>query len=122
MLYCEACCRLYQEGERCPVCHKDRGREPRPDDICFLTEKGQIESDMLEDVLKQNGVRCMKQSASGAGMAMFTGLLLESFRLFVSYQDLEKAREIEESLLGGSLTEEEDEEEEGAEEDEPDDD
>ena len=120
MLYCESCCCLYAEGERCPVCHKDRGREPRPNDICFLTERGQIESDMLEDVLRQNGVRCMKMSASGAGMAMFTGLLLETFRLFVPYEDLEKAREIEESLLGGEPVETV--EDEGEWEDEPDDD
>ena len=119
MLYCETCGFLYREGEKCPLCRKDRGRAPRPEDPCFLAEKGQIESDMLEDVLRQNGVPCMKKSVAGAGIAMFTGLMLESFRLFVPYAELEKAAEIADSLLGAPV---EEEDEEGEEAYEPDDD
>ena len=100
MLYCESCGCLYEEGGKCPLCRRDRGRAPQPEDACFLAEKGQIESDMLEDLLRQNGILCMKKSTSGAGMAMFTGLMLESFRLYVAYRDFEKAQEIAESLLG----------------------
>lgn len=125
MLYCEACGCVYEEGEKCPLCRKDRGRAPRPEDACFLVEKGQIESDMLEDVLKQNGIQCLKKSTSGAGMAMFTGLLLESFRLYVAYRDLDQAREIAESLLskeGEFILEDTEDDPEGEMEDELDDD
>ena len=122
MLYCETCGFLYEEGEKCPICRKNKGRPPQDGDPCFLTEKGQIESDMLEDVLRQNGVPCMKKSVSGAGIAMFTGLLLEKFRLFVPYAELEKARDIADELLGGPPVDEDAEAGEGEEEDEPDDD
>lgn len=126
MLYCETCQTLYPEGEKCPLCHKNRGRTPQPEDVCFLTEKGPIESAMLEDVLRQNGVPCLKKSVSGAGIAMYTGLMLESFRVYVHFAQLEKARAIADELLDAPIAEgewnDEDEAEEGEGEDEPDDD
>ena len=117
MLYCENCGALY-EGEKCPLCRKRAGREPREDDLCLLTERGQIEADMLEDVLKQNGIPCLKKSVSGAGIAMYTGLMLESFRMYVNYPDYDQAREITEGFFapvrqdGEEETEEEPTEEE----------
>jgi len=98
MLYCERCCLLY-DGEKCPQCKKHNGREPKDDDLCFLTERGQIEADMLTDVLDQNGVRSLTKGARGAGLAMYTGLMLESFRIYVNFSDYEKAREITEAFF-----------------------
>ncbi len=98
MLYCEQCGLLY-DGEKCPSCKKRDGREPRNDDLCLLSERGQIEADMLEDVLRQNGIRCLKKSVGGAGLAMLTGLILESFKIFVNYEDFGAAREIADAFF-----------------------
>ena len=94
MLYCEACCVLYEEG-RCPVCHSAHGREPRDDDPCFVAEKTQIDADILEDVLRQNGIPCLKKSVSGAAIAVYTGRFLESFRIYVNFAQWEQANAIE---------------------------
>lgn len=111
MLYCEGCGVLYEEG-RCPVCGKAHGRPPMDDDLCFVAEKGQIDADILEDVLKQNGIPCLKKSVSGAALAVYTGRLLENFRLYVMYPQWEQACEIERSFFsapGGFVEEESDE-------------
>ena len=38
-MYCEKCRHLF-EGEHCPNCRKSRVRPVKPEDPCFLTEKG----------------------------------------------------------------------------------
>ena len=114
MLYCPNCQILYDEG-RCPACGRALGREPRSGDLCVLTEKPQIEADMLEDVLRQNGIKCLKQSVSGAAIALYTGLYLESFRLLVLYPQWEAARDIMDQFFSADceiLQEAEDESEE----------
>ena len=116
MLYCEGCGLLY-DGEKCPWCRRRNGRAPEADDLCFLTERGQIESDMLGDILEQNGIPCLKKSVSGAGIAMYTGLMLESFKIFVKYSDYDRAGEIAEAFF--TPLEQTDE---GGETNEPDDD
>ena len=98
MLYCEECGVLYEEG-RCPVCRKTHGRAPREDDPCFVAEKGQIDADILEDILRQNGIPCLKKSVSGAAIAVYTGRLLETFRVFVNFSQWEEACAIERSFF-----------------------
>ena len=122
MLYCEQCEALY-EGEKCPLCGNHHGREPRDGDPCFLREKGQIEIDMLADILKQNGIPSMVKSRSGAALAMYTGWMLEKFRLFVPYGLYEQAEELTHALENADLLgeetetdEQEETEEEGEEE------
>ena len=114
MLYCPNCQTLYAEG-RCPICGKARGRLPQEDDLCLLTEKKQIEADILEDVLRQNGVQCLKQSVSGVAIALYTGLYAETFRLLVPFPQWEAAQEIMNQFFSADceiLREAEDESEE----------
>ena len=122
MLYCEECGVLYEE-DRCPVCRKAHGRPPKDDDPCFVAEKGQIDADILSDVLEQNGIPCMKKSTSGAAMAVLTGRYLETFRIFVNFAQWEQACEIERGFFSDPTGFETDEAEEPQEGDahEPDD-
>lgn len=115
MLYCEPCGYLY-EGDRCPICGSRKGREPRGEDPCFLIEKGQMESDMLVDILKQNGIPSMIKGRAGAGLAMMTGLLLEEYKVFVPYALLEQAQEVTNALFNGEIIEEMDDSEDDFEE------
>lgn len=103
-LYCEHCSVPF-EGERCPVCRRKSTRNTEPDDICFLTEKEQIWSGMLADVLEQNNIPFTRKSVMGAGMALRAGPMFESFRFYVFYKHLDKAGEIVEGLFSSANTE-----------------
>ena len=116
MLYCERCGLLY-DGEKCPQCKKAHGREPREDDLCLLAEKGQIEADMLADILEQNGVKSLLKGSQGAGLSMYTGLMLETFRIYVNYSDLDRAQELMEVFFTPLETDEAEESEDGEEHD-----
>ena len=54
MLYCEKC-RRNTEEDRCPECGRKKLREIREDDPCFLIERDVIWSEVIEDILKENG-------------------------------------------------------------------
>ena len=54
-MYCEQC-RICFGTDYCPACGSKNIRTPQPDDMCFLTEKELLWSEMLEDVLRQNNV------------------------------------------------------------------
>lgn len=114
MLYCEGCEALY-EGERCPLCGHAQGRPPREDDPCFLTERGQIQSDMLVDILKQNGIPSLVKGCAGAGLTAYTGRMLEEYRIYVPYALFEQAREWMNAFFEGAPVEEDEAEEEGTE-------
>ncbi len=107
--YCSKCC-LSFDTERCPVCKRKSVRDTEPDDLCFLTEKEQIWSGMLADVLKQKNIPFTQKSTMGAGMALRAGPLFETVRFYVFYAHLEKAKEIVDELFSSS-TEENDSEE-----------
>ncbi|MBQ9263525.1 MAG: hypothetical protein IJ189_04860 [Clostridia bacterium] len=115
MLYCESCGCLY-EGDRCPLCGNRKGRPPRGEDPCFLAEKGQMECDLLADILKQNGIPSLVKGRSGAGLAMYTGFLTEDYRIFVPYALFSIAQELTNALENGQIIEDGDEEAETEEE------
>ncbi|MBO4219773.1 MAG: hypothetical protein J5933_02480 [Clostridia bacterium] len=96
--YCIRCL-LPFEGERCPVCRRKADRTIRQDDMCFLSEKEQVWSGMLADVLKQNGIPFTRKGSMGAGLALKVGPMFESFRFYVLYEHLDKARELVEELF-----------------------
>ena len=106
-MYCEYCHRLV-DGEKCPACGKKCKRDVQADDLCLVRSIGQIWADMLCDVLQQNEIPYFKQSDIGAGMAMLTGLQMESFSIFVPYSRYEEAKETADALF--SQVEETDEE------------
>ena len=98
MMYCENCHRLV-EGEKCPSCGKKCRRDVQADDLILVRSIGQIWADMLCDVLQQNEIPYYKQSDIGAGMAMLTGLQMESFSVFVPYSRYEEAKETADALF-----------------------
>ena len=96
-MYCTRCQTAY-EDDRCPVCGSKKGRPVHAEDICFLAEEDQLQADLLEDILHQEGIPVMKKSTIGAGMAMKAGTLFERFRFYTRYEHLARAREILEEL------------------------
>lgn len=106
-MYCERCQRLV-EGEKCPSCGKKCKRDVQADDLCLVRSIGQIWADMFCDVLQQNEIPYYKQSDIGAGMAMLTGLQMETFSIFVPYSRYEEAKETADALFS-QVEKEEDE-------------
>jgi len=98
-MYCEEC-RVLFEGARCPVCGSRRIRAPEPDDLCLLTEKEQLWSDVLRDVLTQHEIPFLTEGVMGAGLALRVGPMLERVRFYVPYSHLERAGEIAAELFG----------------------
>lgn len=103
--YCSKCLLSFDTG-RCPVCKRKNGRNTEPDDLCFLTEKEQIWSGMLADVLKQNNIPFGQKSTMGAGMALRAGPMFETVRFYVFYRYLEDAKEIVEELFSSPVADE----------------
>ena len=98
-MYCQKCKRIF-DGSLCPDCGKERwAREPRDEDPCFLAERGAPWDGMLADVLTQNGIPHLDQSRMGAAMGM-RAPLLQSTRLYVRYDDLERAAALMEEIFG----------------------
>lgn len=97
-MFCEKCNIIF-EANYCPICGSKNVRKPVPDDLCFLTEKEMPWSGMIEDVLHQNKVPVLSKSTIGAGMAVRTGSMFEKYRIYVRYEDLQKAIEIVKQLF-----------------------
>lgn len=97
-MYCEKCKRLITDCV-CPVCGNKKIREAADQDICFLVEKDQIWSGMLEDVLKQNNIPVFVQSNIGAGMAIKAGSMFERIRFYVPFVHWEAANALVDELF-----------------------
>ncbi len=97
-MYCPNCCRLFEENV-CPECGA-MGRRPREDDYCYLCRLETIWAEMLTDVLRQNGIPSMKQSAEGAAIRALMGTALGKDDLYVPYACLEQAASLKDALLG----------------------
>lgn len=97
-MYCEKCSICF-EADYCPACGSKNIRTPQPGDMCFLTEKELLWSEMLEDVLRQNNVPFLTKKALGIGMALKVGPMRESVRFYVPYSYLQEVQIIIESLF-----------------------
>ena len=97
-MYCEKC-KLIFSGNDCPACGSKNIRSPLPDDLCYLTEKEAIWSDVLEDILKQNGIPVFTKGTLGAGMALKVGPMLERVKFYVHYSHFIDAKNIVENFF-----------------------
>ena len=83
-LYCEKCSRIF-DGNKCPVCSSKKIRAPKDGDLVFLAEKESIWSDLIEGMLKSNGIAYIKKGSKGAAFSLTTGPLSETFKFLVPY-------------------------------------
>ena len=97
-MYCEKCCILF-DNVICPRCGSTRVRPEQPDDPCLLTEKSQIWSDMLADVLEKQQIPFLRKGKLGAALMMQVGSFFETYRFYVPAGQLQRAAEIVEELF-----------------------
>ena len=74
-------------------------REIRDDDLCLLTERDMIWSEVTEDFLRQNDIPFLVKGRMGAGLAINVGPMFEKNRYYVPYAYLEKARDVIEAVF-----------------------
>ena len=75
--------------------------DPPQGELCFLTEQAPVWAGVLADVLTQNRIPFVKESSTGAGLALRAGTLMETFRFFVPRSRLEAAKELADGLFAG---------------------
>lgn len=93
MLYCKKC-RLLCTDSECQNCGNKKLSEPNANDSVFLISKEMIWSGGIEDILKENGIPCLKQGIQGAGISTKLGYLSEVYQFFVPFGAYEKSKEL----------------------------
>ena len=63
------------------------------DAYVLLTEQDAIWSEILPDILKQDGISCIAVPVRGAGLTLSTGMQ-ERFEFFVPESNFEEARKL----------------------------
>ena len=97
-MYCAKCQKIIATRS-CRDCGSYWVREVLPEDVCYLTEREQIWGEMLEDVLRQNGIPYVIRRTLGAGLSMSVGAMLECYRFYVPFGALAAAQEIVDELF-----------------------
>ena len=89
MNYCPRCQILSQD--KCPVCGR-KTRAVEPTDPVLLLIADNVRADMAEPVLEDNEIPFARMGERGAGLTMYTSPSFETFRFYVSFETLPKAR------------------------------
>ena len=101
MLYCELCMILVEAYEnKCPECRHKKLRPPKDNDPVYLLSKEVLWSGGIEEVLKENGIPCMKKSLRGSAFSIIFGQFGDLIRFYVPFAALEKSKELLAGFMG----------------------
>ena len=92
MNYCEKCHMLLEEAT-CPECGGKRLRPVQEDDYCLLAEKEDLWAGMLEELLTNEGISCVRVGMRGAALVVNCGAS-ERYRMYVPYREMERAKDL----------------------------
>ena len=95
MLYCEKCRRLCDKSP-CPQCGEQKLRTPKENDPVYLVSEDATFSDVIEEILYENGIPCLKEGGRGGSRA---GNLIRTCQLFVPYGAYAKSKELVSNFL-----------------------
>lgn len=100
LFFCKDCNELTEE-KVCPKCGK-KTRKPKDDDLCYVTDFDEMTRSMFVDALKGSGISCL-------AVPVFEGSNYMNkpsrFKVYVRYDDYNKAVEIFDSIWGGQSEE-----------------
>ena len=97
MDYC-ARCQILTKG-KCPVCGR-KTRQPEATDPVLFLMADNLRADMAEPVLEANEIPYARMGNLGAGLTMYTSPAFETFRFYVPYESLARAREVMTETFG----------------------
>ena len=92
MNFCERC-NIACNDERCPKCGRKKLRAVNDDDFCLVSQVDRFFGDSLKDMLENENIECVLMPY-GTGVNSKFGLPLESYLLYVRYENLDHVREI----------------------------
>lgn len=98
MYYCENC-KLLFDSDRCDFCQSEKLRKAEDMDFCFLTEKGSVYGGILKNALTSENIPYKTHCVMDGCKAAISDPMVESVRFFVPYAFLNRAKEIEESVI-----------------------
>lgn len=99
MYYCENC-KLLSDRDVCPFCKSEPLRRAKDEDLCFLTEKGAVYGGVLKNALADESIPYSTHSALNSISVCAPGPVFETYRFFVPYAFLSRAKEVEERACG----------------------
>ena len=97
MKYCPRCQILAQE--KCPVCGRRTREVEATDPVLFLITDN-IHADMAEPVLEDQEIPFARMGNLGAGLTMYTSPNFETFRFYVPFEALSRARRVMTETFG----------------------
>ncbi len=92
MNFCEGC-NIACNDESCPKCGRKKLRAVRADDFCLAAQVHRMVGDNLKADLQSENIECVLRPY-GTGVNSRFALPLESYLLYVRYQNLEYVRQI----------------------------
>lgn len=100
MLYCQKCKHLCEDSTvKCPNCKSKRLREPGESDTVWLTSQNFIFGGIIEELLADNGIPCMKLGEKGEGLSVTLGYVAEIFDFYVPFSAHERALSLLEQIM-----------------------
>ncbi len=91
MIICTKCKSTANNGA-CPICKsKKLLKEASDDDLVLVTSTDYVSSFLVEDILKDAGIKFLKKGALGGAITLYVGEMTESFNFFVMARDYDEA-------------------------------
>ena len=79
---------------KCPECRHKKLRKPKDNDPAYLLSKEMLWSGGIEDVLRENGIPCLKKSMQGSAFNVIFGQFGDVIKFYVPFAALEKSKEL----------------------------
>ena len=98
MYYCENC-HLLSEEPVCGFCYSRKLRAPAAGDFCYLSTRETPWYDILLDVLYDNGIPWVVKPVRPSAVTIYLGTSSDLNEIFVPYEKLERAKELENSIF-----------------------
>jgi hypothetical protein len=96
--YCSDCMRFFEDS-KCDYCGNKKVREISDNDPVYLLTQDSIAASGIEDILRQNGIPCLKRGMLGEGTIAKLGYLFEKYQFFVPYAAYEESKELISNFL-----------------------
>ena len=88
-------CKFVVNNGICPMCERTKFvTEAKEDDLVVVTSADYVTSPLVEDILKDAGIRFMKKGALGGAITLYVGELTETYNFYVFARDYERALEL----------------------------
>ncbi len=92
MYYCEFC-HISNEKNICKICNTNNLRKIESDDLCFFTDLNSINAKIFESALDSEGIKYVVMPIRKSVISAKFALDFDH-RIFISYKDFNKAKEI----------------------------